>query len=169
MSPELDEAIRAGLCICFPNDAAVFSQTRAWHGSAPAYSVVVEQDHQVIAHVGVVQRTLRVGSGPLSIAGVQNVFVLPDHRGRGLADRIMTAAMDQALRRRIDVGLLFCLPTLERLYRRLGWLALGQREVWATHSAGQRYRPDPKNVLMFHPLLRRDFPAGPIDLCGDDW
>ncbi len=49
MEPALDAAIRQILCICFPREAAVFSQTRAWHGSAPAFSVVLLDGARVVA------------------------------------------------------------------------------------------------------------------------
>lgn len=169
MTPELDRAIREGLCACFPADVDTFRRTRAWHGSVPAFSVLVGDERLVIAHLGVVERVIRVGEQNVNIAGVQNVFVRPEYRGNGLVDRILRVSMDEALQRRIDVGMLFCLPVLEKIYARNGWIALPYRQVHATRSNGERYVLDEKNILMFHPLIRRDFPEGSIDLCGDDW
>ncbi|MCC8179705.1 MAG: hypothetical protein LIP23_02160, partial [Planctomycetes bacterium] len=40
IEPEFDAAIRDGLCRVFPDDAAHFFLHRAWHGSAPSFSVV---------------------------------------------------------------------------------------------------------------------------------
>jgi hypothetical protein len=169
MDPATDAAIRSGLCACFPNDIAIFSQTRAWHGSGPAFCVLMEAGGEAVAHTGVVDRTIRVGADRLRIAGVQNVFVLPRHRGRGLVDQAMRMSMEEAERRRMDAGLLFCIPALEKLYARTGWQTLSPRPVWATRSGGERYRLDEKNILMFHPLLHHAFPEGEIDLNGDDW
>jgi GNAT superfamily N-acetyltransferase len=114
-------------------------------------------------------RTIRAGQTPLTVAGVQNVFVLPPHRKTGLADRLMTAAMDEARARSLDCGLLFCLPVLTRIYERTGWRLLSLRPVWATGESQGRYLLDDKNVLMFLPMKRPAFPDGPIDLNGDDW
>lgn len=169
MDPASDAAIRRGLCECFPGDIPVFSRTRAWHGSAAAFSVLMESGGEVVAHVGVVDRTIRAGSGRLRIGGVQNVFVLPTHRGRGMVDEIMRKSMAEAHRRGMDAGLLFCLPALEKIYARTGWQTLSLRPVWATRSTGGRYLLNEKNITMFHPLLRRTFPEGELDLHGDDW
>lgn len=169
MDPATDAAVRRGLCACFPNDIAIFSQTRAWHGSASAFSVLMEAGGEVVAHAGAVDRIIRAGADRVRIAGVQNVFVLPRHRGRGLVDQAMRMSMEEAERRHMDAGLLFCIPALENLYARTGWHTLPPRPVWATRSSGERYRLDEKNILMFHPLRLRTFPDDEIDLNGDDW
>jgi predicted N-acetyltransferase YhbS len=169
MPSATDRAIRNGLCASFPNDADVFAQTRAWHGSAPTLSVVRQEGPLIVAHVGIVVRTIAVGLTNVTIAGVQNVFVLPSHRGTGLVDRLMTTAMREAGKRKLECGLLFCLPVLQRVYARTGWVTLPTRPIYATSASNGRYLLEDKNVLMFHPLSRTDFPAHPIDLRGDDW
>jgi len=52
----LDQSIKNGLCICFPPDKEVFSKSRFWHGSAPAWTVLIKEDSEVLAHVGIVER-----------------------------------------------------------------------------------------------------------------
>ena len=165
----LDSAIRAGLCESFPSDQATFSRTRAWHGSPPDWTVVLEDDSSVLAHVGVVERTVRVGDESLRVAGVQNVFVLPDFRGEGLCRLVMTTAMSEALRRQLDVGLLFCTESLVTIYSNLDWRRLDQRTILCTDSNGQEVPIPAKNLAMFFPLIRHDFPAGTIRLQGRDW
>jgi hypothetical protein len=81
ITPAQDASIRSGLCLCFPPDREVFSRTRAWHGSRPTWSVLVEQEGLVVAHAGMVERGILVGRERVAIAGVQNAFVLPEHRG----------------------------------------------------------------------------------------
>lgn len=167
MTESMDARIRAGLCTCFPRDTAVFSQQRAWH-STPTYSVVVEHDEQVVAHAGVVSRQITVGAQRLLVAGVQNVFVLPEHRGRYLVDQVMAAAMNEAKVRGHDCGLLFCLPALEKVYRRCGWDTVSCREVVRIEQGIEKPLPE-SNIVMFHPLQVAQFPPGPIHLCGNDW
>ncbi|MGA2064466.1 MAG: GNAT family N-acetyltransferase [Thermoguttaceae bacterium] len=168
MPPDLDERIRAALCACFPADRAVFHRTRAWHGSPPQYSAVLEDAGRVIAHAGIVRRTITVGGAPLLVAGVQNVCVLPECRGQGLSDRVLQAAMDEARRRGFDCGLLFCVPALGPLYARGGWQGLGPREVVRVEE-GREVPLSGENVAMFYPLRIAAFPGGPIHLCGNDW
>lgn len=169
MEPATDRSIRDGLCACFPPDVAVFSKTRAWHGSAPLFSVVVEDDGAVVAHAGVVDRVVKVGEELLRVAGIQNVFVLPAGRGRGLCDRVMEAAMEEAARRGFDAGLLFCVPDLEKVYRRVGWRLLATREAVRVDDDGREIPLPAKNIAMWLPLGRGDFPEGRIHLQGNDW
>jgi GNAT superfamily N-acetyltransferase len=169
MTPVLDAAIRHGLVICFPEDAEVFSQTRVWHGSAPAWSVVLEHDGEVIAHVGVVDRVITAGGHELRAAGIQNVFVLPEFRRRGLTTALMEAAMREAEARGFDLGLLFCLPDIERVYSRSGWLTLDPRPLVRVDENGNEVEIAVKNLAMFYPLRQPSFPQGVLNLGGNDW
>jgi GNAT superfamily N-acetyltransferase len=168
MPAALDAEIRRGLCVCFPPDVPIFSLSRAWHGSLPAYSVALDEGPVVLAHVGVVDRVIRVGQTPLRVAGVQNVYVLPEGRGRGLARAVMVEAMHEAGRRAFDTGLLFCVPKLEKVYADCGWQSLGPREVVRVED-GREIPIPAKNIAMFYALSVADFPDGLIHLCGNDW
>ena len=106
ITPDVDAAIRRSLCICFPADVGSFAKTRSWHGSGPTFSVLIEHHGQVIAHVGIVDRTVRFGPTPVRAAGVQNVIVLPAYRGKGLSDAVMTTAVAESRRRGFDLGVL---------------------------------------------------------------
>lgn len=169
MDMPTDASIRQGLCECFPPDVEIFSKTRTWHGSGPAWSIVAEDDKRVAAHVGVVDRTIRVGDAQIRTAGIQNVFVLPDYRGQGLCDQVMNTAMDEAAQKNFDIGLLFCVPNLVRVYERCGWQNLGCREVIRIDEHGSEIAIPGKNYAMFHPLAITVFPQGLVHLQGNDW
>jgi predicted N-acetyltransferase YhbS len=169
MDERIDKEIRRGLCECFPRDAEVFAKTRAWHGSSPAWSVCREEDDRITAHVGIVTRDVSAGHETLRVAGIQNVFVLTSHRGMGLCDMIMQAAMDMAKEMDYDCGLLFCVPELGKVYERCGWILLPQKEIVRVAESGRKIPLPGKNIAMFHPLRRKDFPPGNIHLCGNDW
>lgn len=168
MSPQLDAEIRSGLCRCFPADVEIYAQTRAWHEAVPSYSIVLTDAGQVVAHLGVVDRTITVAGRPLRVAGVENVYVLPERRGQGLSRRVLLPAMAEAARRKFAVGLLFCLPTLESLYGSCGWQALPGADIVRVENGGELPLPA-KNIAMFHPLGVAVFPAGRIHLGGNDW
>jgi GNAT superfamily N-acetyltransferase len=169
MDPATDGRIRDGLCACFPPDRPVFSRTRAWHGSAPSYSVLLEDGGRLVAHAGIVDRTVRVADASYRVAGVQNVFVLPPYRGRALSARVLTVAMEEAERRGMDCGLLFCVPALQGVYQRAGWRALGPRRVVRVDDDGCEKDIPAKNVAMLYPLRIRSFGPGRIHLMGNDW
>jgi len=197
ISPELDRAIRETLVVCFPADREYFGRQSWWH-CVPIYRVFGRDDEgSVVAHVAVVERTVIVGpdlSKPpknrracptdkplgrrvkLRVAGIQSCCVLPDYRGTGLSDKMMSVAMAEAKRRGFDAGLLFCLDQLKTVYGRMGWSKLDAAVYMAddkegkpaVHLAGKTLIPA-KNITMFYPLKAKRFPAGDIDLVGTDW
>jgi hypothetical protein len=164
-----DAAIRTALCRCFPADYEVFSKTRAWHGTFPTWTVLVPHEDLVIAHAGIVERDILVGQERVRAAGVQNVLVVPEHRASRLFQQIMSAAMEEARRRQLDLGILFCTANLAPLYAWVGWRLLNGRRVVRIDENGRPQSLPEKNVTMFYPLLRTDFPPGDIHLQGNDW
>lgn len=169
MTPETDRRIRDLLCLCFPADAGTFSTTRAWHGSAPAWSLIAETEGGLAGHVGIVDRLIRVGNEPVRVAGIQNACVAPHHRGKGLGVEMMTNAMAKAAIQGFDVGLLFCVPKLERVYVTCGWSTLPQTAILRMDADGSCVPLPAKNIAMCHLLNVDGFPAGDMHLNGNDW
>ena len=169
VSPCLDKKIKEGLCLCFPDDVETFSVTRAWHNTAPSWSLYSEDYDRVISHVGVVDRNIRVGDKVARIAGIQNVFVLPEFRGKGFCDALMNAAMVKAAEYGFDFGLLFCIPDIEKVYERSGWIKLPHSSIIATDESEREGTLPGKNIAMYFPLKLTTFPAGDIHLQGNDW
>lgn len=169
LEPDLEAAIRQALVTCFPKDAEFFSRSRAWHGSAPAFSALVSEDDRVIAHLGVVQRRIKVGGTPVEMAGIQNVCVLDEHRGRGLCREMLAAAMAEAKSRGIDFGLLFCVAELVPVYERCGWKRLPDQPVIRVDSDGLEKPLVEGNLPMWLPLGEEGFPRGTVHLGGNDW
>lgn len=169
MDPRLDAEIRRGLCICFPPDVEVFSQTRKWHGCGPAWSVVLQEGPTVIAHLGAVERTVDADGEPVRVAGLQNVYVLPEYRKNGLSDQILNASMVEARRQGYDCGLLFCIPRIVGVYARCGWKTMPDVEVVRVDSDGQEKPLPGVNVGMYYPLKRQHWAPRRIHLRGNDW
>lgn len=169
LAADLEAAIRQALVTCFPKDAEFFSRSRAWHGSAPSFSALVAQDGKVIAHLGVVQRRITVGGSPVEVAGIQNVCVLDEHRGRGFCRKMLAAAMAEARSRGVDFGLLFCVAELVSVYERCGWKRLLDQPVVRIDSDGVEKPLVEGNLPMWVPLGKEEFPDGTVHLGGNDW
>lgn len=169
ISGALDQRIRETLRRCFPEDDSAFSQTRSWHGSAPAWSILIEDAGRIVAHAGIVDRIIQVGKKPVRVAGIQNVGVVPECRGQGLSSRMMIAAMEEAAKLGFDAGLLYCLPVLEKVYANCGWKLLPGAEIIRVDEFGAEVALPAKNVAMFFPLKMKEFPPGTIHLQGNDW
>jgi predicted N-acetyltransferase YhbS len=169
IEPTLDARIRQGLCVCFPADVGVFGRTRHWHGVRPVFSVIAEADQRVVAHVGVVHRVISVAQTKVVVAGLQNVFVLPEQRGTGLSGRMIAAATQEAGRRRAQYGLLFCVPEIAHVYARCGWRQLRTCRITRVDETGAVVPLSAKNIAMYFPLAEAPFPSGDIHLEGNDW
>jgi predicted acetyltransferase len=165
----IDAAIRKSLCTVFPDGISTFAQTRAWHGSTSSWTHFIEKKGEVIAHLGVIDRTIMVGDKSIRIAGIQGVIVLPEYRGQGLSDRLLIASMDESRHRGFDLGLLFCLPILEKVYTRCGWCSLSRRNIIRIDESGNEKSLPEKNIAMEYPLHLQTFPEGDIHLQGNDW
>jgi len=121
-----------------------------------------------IAHVGIVDRVLRVGNDDIHVAGIQNMAVDTTLRGQRLCRGAMEAVQEEARRRGYDCGFLFCTSDIGAVYERLGWTLLPGREIIRIDDGVEKLIPG-KNVAMFLPLDRDDFPEGDIHLMGNDW
>jgi len=170
ISPDMDKAVREILVACFPADREYYQRQSWWH-CVPIYRVLGrDRRDSIVAHAAVVERSVAVGcnSSKVHVAGVQSFCVLPDYRGTGLSDGMMSIAMEEANRRGFDAGLLFCLNELKTVYERMGWRELDSDVYMLDEKKGKLLIPA-KNITMFYPLAKRQFPPGDIDLAGTDW
>jgi len=167
VTPDLDARIRELLCGSFPANAGVYSETRRWHGSAPAYSLYHEEGGRILAHVGMVVRDVRWGGRSVRVAGIQNLSVHPSLRGEKLGHALVRAGMAEAARRGIPFGLLFCVPGLEAYYGAVGWARL-DGPVTMVYE-GQTTPIPAKNIAMAVTLGDEPLPPGAIHLEGPDW
>jgi len=168
VTPAEDALIRALLCECFPDEIPTFSHTRYWHNSRPTFIVIYPEHDRVLGHVSVVVREISCDGRPVTVAGVQNVAVTPILRGTGLSHQLMREAMEEAAKRDIPWGMLFCVPALERFYSSLGWQKIEAR-VTMRDENGHRVPIDPKNITMVKKLAGTEFSAEDIYLEGPDW
>lgn len=162
-----DAAVRKLLAICFPGDAAFFLKSRVWH-SAPECILIRRSGREIKGHVAIIIRAVRCGRVKINIAGIQSLAVNPECRGTGLAQALMTESMAEAWRRKIEFGLLFCVPALERFYASLGWRRIDAPVCMRDETGGKAPLPS-KNICMVLALSGKAFPEGAIDLLGRDW
>lgn len=163
-----DQSIRHGLCICFPADVEFYSKTRGWNQYDPHITTVVERGNRVVAHAAAIDKSIMVGEETLRVAGIMNVFVIPEYRKQGLATEVVRAALDEAEQQGFDMGLLFCKSWLESVYRSTGWKRITDRSI--TRVVSDRELPLRKHIiLMYYPLRLKTLPPGDIHLRGNDW
>ncbi|RYG91496.1 GNAT family N-acetyltransferase [Loktanella sp. IMCC34160] len=57
---------------------------------------LVLRDPQIIGHMALIYRAIRLGDALVDIVGLAEVATDPDRRGEGIATRLLTAAIDEA-------------------------------------------------------------------------
>jgi predicted N-acetyltransferase YhbS/uncharacterized glyoxalase superfamily protein PhnB len=99
-----DEAqITVLLKACFDTDFGGRSFFRTRH----QLRLVIRQAGQIIAHVAIQYRAMRLGGRLINVATLAEVSTHPDHRGKGLAAQLLQEAIAAARRARAEHFLLF--------------------------------------------------------------
>ena len=128
---------------------------------------LVWEGDRLVAHVGVMERTIRVGGQPLHVAGVYSVMTRPADRGKGYASAALREAatfMKEQLGEAAH-GLLVCIDERLPFYSRLGWQRV-DAPVSFDQPGGRQVNEINTMVL---PLRGEPWPAGDVDLRGLPW
>ena len=161
-------ALKDSLCICFPEEIEIFSKVTYWY-SIPSYRVIVEQNSCVIAHIAVVDRTIVAGEKQIRVAGIQSVFVLPEHRKKDLSDKMFSLVLEESRRRNYDASLLFCVPELEGYYQRFDYETLNNVQIAFTNDSGIEQNVPSGDVAMWLTVCKNIVPSGDVGLNGNKW
>lgn len=94
----------------------------------PIRLVARESDGAAVGCASVVTRTLT--HGPLG-PWLSAVYVVPEHRGRGIASALVDRAVEECTRLGVAELFLFT-PRHESLYARLGWAVLDRAQIQGT-------------------------------------
>ena len=135
--------------------------------AAVEWSVMVWNDGQLVSHVGVVTRNVKLEGRAVHIGGIGGVMTHPDARGRGYASAGMKRATT-LLAGELDAafGLLVCPPAVEGFYARLGWRRFGGKLLVEQHGATVEYIA---SVPMLLALREHGPEIGEINLLGLPW
>src|SRR5438105_13784479 len=90
----------------------------------PEQSCVVEQHGQLLSHLRIYDRWIRISRPKLHIAGVGNVITAREARGHGYARKIMRAMLPALQQEGYAYSLLW--THLPDLYGRYGWVLIEQ-------------------------------------------
>lgn len=167
----LDEKIRTNLCLAFPHSAWYFKESRGWKGAFPRWNVIVFNKAQLpIAHIGVIERKISIEQKDYLIYGLQNIYVIPDYQGKGLATKMLKIVAIEAEKRRLDFGLLFCRPHVETLYLNSGWQPVSRPTIYIEDDLGHNVtRTFVHDSLYFKAGVIQFLPSGIINFNGPDW
>lgn len=162
LTPE-DEAQIAGLL------ASAFSTDfggRSYFQQRHHLRLVVRVKGRIIGHMGLLFRAVRLGGLLTDVAGLADVATDPAHRGQGIAQTLLQAAIAEA---RASQAVFFLLFGNANLYsgnefrRQTNMLTYLEMRGAVTGSV----KIEPAEELMVLPLRERPWPVGvPLDLLG---
>jgi hypothetical protein len=172
LTAEMDRQILELQQLAFPQTVE-FKTQRWWHTPARPEDrwFLVFEGPRLIGSVRVVHRTIATSGGPRLIGGVANVCSHPEARGSGAAKAAMRATAAY-IGRSADFGLLGCGTKVHGFYAGLGWADMTDT-VSMIHADGHHgpVAANPEHYNMIYPgrCGLDQWPAGPIDLNGQDW
>jgi len=137
-----------------------------WEWTPAEWYAEARIDDRLAGALEIVTREVRAGTESARVAGIGGVKTRPEFRLRGVASAMLAAAA-QLMRDRLDVefGLLICQHRVAPVYQKAGWIQVTGPTNFAQPSGIVTYPYD----TMVLKLGAREWPGGPIDLCGYPW
>ena len=129
--------------------------------------ILLWKNGELVAHAGVLERTIRVGTAEHAVAGLYSVMARPDVRGLGYGSAVVRRATEvaEATMPAARHIVLVCLESRVRFYTRLGW-----NRVEAPVRFDQPDGPQLMEITtMARPVGQSAWPTGDVDLCGLPW
>jgi predicted acetyltransferase len=179
VTPELDKALISLLSTCFTKPEDRVFQERRYFYELPAHRFVYPADGQsrdlsakafseLAAHLAVHDRRIAASGRSYRCGGIAEVAVAPQCRGRGLARRMLNAALQWMNEHEFDFAILFGDPAV---YSSSGFRPAPNPIRYRDYESGEyRERVFGQNAgtaaFMYRPVSDRQWPEGTVDLEG---
>lgn len=80
---------------------------RSFHQQRHHVRLVVRKAHEIIGHMAICYRAIRLGTQLVTVAGLAEVAASPSHRGKGIAGAMLTAAIAEVEQTQAKFFILF--------------------------------------------------------------
>ena len=162
LSASDDAKIGALMDMCFDTefDGRSFFQQRHH------LRLFIRSEDAIIAHMALDLRAIRIGGTLRDVMGLAEVATAPTHRGKGLASRLMSAAIDEAKASPADFFVLF---GDRPLYAGQGFSRVANDAIYVTMEGAKTGQvvERPTNALMMLPLSDKTWDeTAVVDLMG---
>jgi predicted N-acetyltransferase YhbS len=139
---------------------------RSYFQQRPHFRLVWREGGQIIGHMAVMMRAIRLDGALVDVAGLADVATDPDHRGRGIAAGLLQATITQVRRTQADYFLLFGTAAL---YGAHGFLPSPNVITYSDLCGAVTglVKTEAAQDMRVLPLRGRDWPVdAPVDLLG---
>lgn len=156
-----DQRLRDLLCLCYtgPQDH-VFKQRR-YFDQPPQERWIIRDGDRIIAHNALHVKKVHAGGQTWKVAGVAEMAVHPDYRGKGLALAVLRAGDQWAKAQGLDAVLV---PGGSTMYEKNGYVSLRRPLIITPHNSSiEKTETWDLRVLLFKD---KSWPEGPVDLKG---
>ncbi|MES2435500.1 MAG: GNAT family N-acetyltransferase [Pseudomonadota bacterium] len=158
-----DEAqINTLITRCFGDDF----ETRSYHLQRPHLRLIYRKNDQIIGHIALILRAVRLGSQITDTAGLAEVCTYPAHRGQSIASHLLQAAIAQARASQAAYLILFGTAAL---YAGQGFTRQSNILTYVNmaNTRTATIATEPAETLMTLPLRSEIWPAtAPLDMLG---
>jgi predicted acetyltransferase len=161
LTGDLETRVQALLGEAFPEGSSTNGDYYAFHG-VPDRILIAREARQVVGHLGLYQRQVKMGDEVLEIGMVGGVAVAPDHRRRGHCRLLLLRAHDDLRARSISFSILFAFEP--RVYLSSGY-RLMQNETHFLDVDGA-WKTFVYRGSMFAELTKRPWPNRMLELAG---
>jgi len=91
------------------------------YGPKERHVALADPEGRLVASTGLIRSEVEAGGERFAVVGIGGVIVNAAHRGRGLARRVVEAALERAAAMGPERAVLFCHADRAGLYERLGF------------------------------------------------
>ncbi|MFT4666672.1 MAG: putative acetyltransferase [Polaribacter sp.] len=117
-------AVNALLQYCFPG----FPSDRNYYKSLPSFRFLIWENENLIGHISIVFRIVKVGSTVTRIFGISDVCVHPDHRSKQIASVLLHEVEKCSQKYQIDF--LILIAEERALYKKRGYKSVSNTVRW---------------------------------------
>ena len=163
LTQEHTTKLQSLLAACFPD----YLSTRIYFKQLPQFRLLVWNNQQLIAQVGVEHRVINIDNTPFRIFGVIDLCCSPSNRSQGIATIILNKLYQQAKSQGIDFIVLFADD--HRLYKREGFFRVNNQCKWLgidEHKTIGILENELSDCMMVKSTSSKEWPLGTVDLMG---
>jgi GNAT superfamily N-acetyltransferase len=132
----------------------------------PAWYVLALSDSVLIGRVGILGRKVSINGSILAIAGISGVITATEWQGQGVGTAMVKSAAEFICTQLgLHYSLLLCRSRVAPFYAKLGWRIV-EGPTTFDQPSGKMVFP---RLTMILECGEKQWPKGPIDLCGLPW